>query len=106
MFKNKALFMYLAVFIVIFYIFPLVINNTALAMLTLLFLTPVCCFVTALRYGLKYSFDLGLVIGAAVLFVPTLFIFYNSTAWVYTIIYALIVFAGNALGMVIKLFLN
>ena len=37
-----------------------------------------------------------------VLFIPTIFIFYNESAAVYVLIYGLIVTAGNLLGSLIK----
>lgn len=36
----------------------------------------------------------------AILFIPTIPIFYNSTAWIYIFVYGAIALIGNAIGMV------
>ena len=48
----------------------------------------------------RQGFDFILPILAIVLFAPTIFIFYNSSAWIYIVIYAVIAFIGNGIGRI------
>jgi hypothetical protein len=36
----------------------------------------------------------------AILFAPTIFIFYNTSAWVYIITYAIVALVGNGIGRI------
>ena len=67
-------------------------------MLIMLIGIPVICFITSIVFGIKHSFKLLYPITVALLFVPTIFMFYNSTAWVYIIVYGVIAFIGNFIG--------
>ena len=49
-------------------------------------------------YGLRRGFSLLLPLAALLLFLPTIFLFYNSSAWVYAPACALIALAGNGAG--------
>lgn len=81
-----------------FYILPMLIRDTGSAMFILLGVVPVLCFANGLYYGIKenkaviYSFLVGL------LFLPTIYLFYNSSASVYTIIFSLLSFTGAIIG--------
>lgn len=94
--KRKIPFVLMCV--VSFYIFPLFGISTGSFMAILLIIIPSVTFITSLLYGLKIGMDLyfPLLIGA--LFVPTVFIYYNSTAWVYAIGYAIISLIGVFIG--------
>jgi len=65
----------------------------------LLVVVPLICFVCSLVYGIKNSFSLVYAIIVAILFIPTIPIFYNLTAWVYIFGYGSIALVGNAIGM-------
>jgi len=98
--KLRGMIPYLAVIMLDFYLFPFLIRDTGSAMLMLLVVVPLICFVCSLVYGIKNSFYLAYAIVVAILFIPTILIFYNSTAWVYIFGYGAIALAGNAIGMV------
>jgi hypothetical protein len=89
---------YLFVNAMAFYLLPIVIKDTGSAMAILLIVLPLICFVTALVYGAKNSFNLLYTIAVSLLFVPTIYIFFNPTAWVYIVAYGVIVLAGNYIG--------
>lgn len=89
---------YLAVIIAAFYLLPLVIRDTGSAMVVLLTITPLVCFITALAFGIRNGFSILYNMLVPLLFIPTIFIFYNSSAWVYTIGYGAISLVGNGLG--------
>lgn len=98
--KIKAMLPYLCVIALDFYLLPLLIKDTKTAMIMLLGIVPVICFVCSIIYGIKNSFYTLYTIFVAILFIPSIFIFYNSTAWVYIVGFGIIALAGNAIGMI------
>ena len=94
----KRLFPFWVVEAVVFYLIPLSGQNTGMSMLNLLIITPLCCFICALVYGAINGFNIALAAGTALLFIPAIFIFYNSTAWVYIIAFTAISAIGNFIG--------
>lgn len=98
--KILTLIPYVATLVIIFYLLPLVVKNTAFAMLMMLIIMPLLTFACTVIYGVRQGFDFILPILAIVLFVPTIFIFYNSSAWIYIVIYAVIAFIGNGIGRI------
>ena len=91
---------YLLFMVLAFYGFPLIDRESG--MLTLLILFPLVCLLSAFVYGVKYSFSLVYSILIMVVFIPTIFIFYNETASIYVGIYGVISIIGNLLGTFIK----
>jgi hypothetical protein len=97
--KTKKMLPYLIIIILDFYLLPLFIKDTGTAMMMMLVVIPLICFVCSGVYGIKNSFNLYYALLVAILFVPSIFIFYNSTAWVYVLGYGIIALVGNAIGM-------
>ena len=96
----KKMLPYWAIAIVGFYALPFVIRDLGTALLILFIALPALCFVCALVYGIKNGLNIIFPIVIAILFVPSIFLHYNSTAWVYTIAYFIIAFVGNLIGKV------
>lgn len=96
--KVAALIPYLAVLAVDFYLLPLLAQDTGSAMFLMLCVMPLIAFVSAAAYGVRRGFCLLLPTAALVLFIPTIFLHYNATAWVYSVVYAGVVLAGNGVG--------
>lgn len=96
--KLSALLPYVIVLAIIFYVLPLLIKDTGIGMLMLLLVIPLLTFICALIHGVRQGFDFLLPLATAVLFAPTIFIFYNASAWVYIIAYAVIALVGNGIG--------
>ena len=95
-----ALIPYVLVLAVDFYLLPLLMVGTGTAMLLMLFVMPLAAFITALACGMRRGFFLLLPAAAFVLFLPTIFIYYNASAWVYAAAYAIIGLAGNCAGRI------
>ena len=93
---------YLVVIALSFYLLPLLIKDTGTAMMMILVVIPLICFICSIFYGIKNSFNYLYAIIVAILFAPTIFIFYNYTAWVYIVGYGLIALIGNTIGMIIN----
>ena len=89
---------YLAVLTALFYLLPLLTRDTGGAMFLMLCVMPLAAFLTGAAHGLRRGFSLLLPLAALLLFLPTIFLFYNSSAWVYAPAYALIVLIGNGAG--------
>lgn len=89
---------YLIVLGIDFYLLPVLIQNTGMAMLLLLCVMPLIALLTAIVYGLRHGFCWLLPVAALILFLPSIGIYYNSSAWVYAVLYAVIILVGNAAG--------
>lgn len=82
-----------------FYIVPLVIQDTGSAMAVMLVILPMICLITSIFYGIRNGFDFWYILIVAIMFTPTLFIFYDSSAWVYIIGYAIVALIGVLIGL-------
>lgn len=100
--KAGGLVKYALFFAAVFYVVPLVMKNTFSAILVLLCLFPVASFFCALYYGIKSGFSLWIPAITSLLFAGSIFIYYNSTAYIYIAIYGLIALLGNAAGAFLK----
>lgn len=89
---------YLLVNIAAFYLLPMVVQDTGSAMLVLLVAIPLICFVTAIVFGVKNAFHWPYPLLVALLFAPTIFIYYNESAAFYIIVYGVIALVGNLIG--------
>ena len=98
--KLTSLLPYVIVLAADFYLLPLLMRDTGAAMLLILCIMPFVAFATAVLYGLLHGFSLMLPAMALVLFIPTIVIHYNSSAWGYATVYAVIVLAGTGLGRI------
>lgn len=94
----KPMLPFLIVILACFYLLPLLIQDTGSGMLILLIVTPLLCFVCSLLYGTKKAFSPLYALIVALLFVPAIFIFYNSSAWIYAPAYGAIALLGGAAG--------
>lgn len=69
---------------------------------SLIFINPVYIFSMCLVQAEKANSNVLMPILLVVLFIPTIFIFYNSTALVYIIIYFVLSYLGTFIGTFIK----
>ncbi len=98
--KLTALAPYALILAAVFNLLPLLARDTGTAMLLMLWVTPLAALITALVYGMRRGFSLLLPAAAFFLFLPAVFIHYNFSAWVYAVVYAVIVLAGNGVGRI------
>ncbi len=100
---RKA-FPYWAVTALGFYLLPILIRDTGSAMLVLLCLLPALCSVSAVLYGVKYPFRLWYVVSVPVLFIPSVFVFYDADTGAllfYCVGYTLVAVVGYVIGSVV-----
>ena len=88
--KLKKMLPYLLINIGMFYLLPTLMIDTGSAMIILLILMPLGCFLTSLAYGVKNSFSWLYPIFVMLVFIPSIFIFYNESAFVYVFAYGVI----------------
>ncbi|MBU5627563.1 hypothetical protein KQI82_11640 [Oscillibacter sp. MSJ-2] len=98
--KLFGLIPYIAALAVDFYVLPLLINDTGSGMLMMLCVIPLIDFFCSFVYGIRQGSGLLLTVAAVILFAPTIPIFYNETAWIYIVVYAVITLVGSAIGRV------
>lgn len=96
--KTRKTLPYVVVIIFAFYVLPLLIQDTGSGMLILLIGIPMICFIVSFIYGIKNSFNWLFSLLVMLLFVPTIFIFYNESASIYTLVYGIISIIGNFIG--------
>ena len=89
---------YILVLAVDFYLLPLLVRDTGTAMLFMLLVMPFTAFACALICSARHGFVWPLPVITAVLFAPSLFLYYNASAWVYIPTYAVVVLVGNMIG--------
>lgn len=85
-----------------FYLLPLLCNSTGSFMVILLIIIPLTCFVTSFVYGFKNGWNLFFSIVLGILFIPAIFIYFNSSAWIYFVGYSIISSSGVFVGKTIK----
>lgn len=94
---KKNIFIYILL-VINFYILPALIKDTGTAMIMLLVVIPMITLFISVYYGKKNGFDIWYVISVGILFFPSIFIFYNSSALIYVIVYTIIALIGNFVG--------
>lgn len=93
---------YYAAMLLNFYLFPLFMADTGSAMIILLNLIPAVCFAISTAYGMKYGFHPVYAVIVAILFIPSMFIYYNTSAWVYIPGYGIIALLGNLFSLLLR----
>jgi len=94
--KNMVFYLLL---LIDFYIVPWFIKNTGSAMIVMLVIIPLICLITSVFYGIRNGFNFWYILIVAIMFAPSIFIFYNSSAWVYVVGYAVIALLGNLIAL-------
>ena len=98
----KRMLPYILVILIAFYLLPLLMRDTGTAMAVLLLFIPLVCFVCSLVYGVMESFHWQYALMTAILFLPSIFLYYNSSASVYSVGYGVLALIGNLLGALFK----
>lgn len=99
--KKKSILFYILNF-ANFFITPLFMRNTGYAMILLLVVMPLFCFIVSLFYCKKIRFNFIYPVITALIFIPTIFIYYNSSAWIYALLFGGISLLGEFAGLLFK----
>lgn len=97
--KNMVFYLLL---LIGFYIIPSFMKDTGSAMIVMLVLIPLLCLITSVFYGIRNGLDFWYILSVAILFIPSIFIFYNESAWVYAVGYAVIALFGNLIALPLR----
>ena len=97
--KNMVFYLLL---LVDFYIIPWLIKDTGSALIIMLVIIPIICLITSIFYGIRNGFDFWYILIVAIMFTPSIFIFYNASAWVYVVGYAVIALLGNLIALPLR----
>lgn len=97
--KIKENILYYVVMAITFYGVPLLVQDTGSVMVMMLVVMPLISLVTSIMYGIKNGFDLLYILIVMIMFIPTIFIFYNSSAWIYVIGYGMIALIGDLVAL-------
>ena len=98
--KSLAQWLYLALLLVDFYLLPLLIKDTGSGIFLLLLIMPLLVFLGAVIYGVRYGLHWLLPLAAVIAFIPSIFLYYNETAWSYGVIYGVVAAEGNGVGRI------
>ena len=97
----KRIWIYLLVCTAAFYLLPLTgrfWHGEGTLVLLALIILPLVTLLTSLVYGIKNGFNLFLPVFIGIIYLPTLFIFYNYTAWIFAVVYIATSLIGNGIG--------
>lgn len=100
--KIRKMLPYLFVIILAFYLLPFLIKDTGSGMFILLFGIPIVCLIVSLLYGMKNSFNWLFSLLVSLLFIPSVFIFYNESAAIYILVYGIISVIANYIGSLLS----
>ena len=100
--KIKKNIVFYVLLIIDFYVIPCFIKDTGSAMIIMLMIIPLICLVTSIFYGIRNGFDFWYILIVAIIFTPSIFMFYNSTAWVYIVGYTVIALLGNLIALTLR----
>lgn len=85
--KIKKMLPYLLINILPFYIAPLILKYQFLLVATLMLVFPLLCFGEAFIYATRYKNFMLFSSIVTIAFIPTIFLYYNSSAYPYIFIY-------------------
>ena len=100
--KIKKNWIYYLIIFIAFYLVPILIKDTGSGMTILLIVIPLITLINSLIYGLRNTSDFIYPLVVEIMFIPTLFIYYNASTWNYSISYSLIALIGELLGKTLQ----
>lgn len=96
--KLKKNMLFYLLLLIDFYIIPWFIRDTGSAMIVMLVIIPLMCLMISVFYGIRNGFNFWYILSVAIIYIPSIFIFYNASAWVYIVGCAVIALLGNLIG--------
>lgn len=102
---KNSMALYVGIFVILFYIVPFMskfIDDKSVPIALLILINPIACIIISVFFGYNNSFNLMYVLIIPLLFLPTIFMFYNSSATYYGVLYFIFTFMGMMSGNFIK----
>ena len=93
---------YLLLCVLPFYLLPPFGGSTGFFIIALLLIMPLCCFLGGFLYtaGHPFCWYFPVLVGAFML--PTIWIFYNESAWIYVPAFAAVNLLGCLFGLLFR----
>lgn len=96
--RVSDVFIGMAIFIMFMIMPRYLILDTGSAMSMLLIVMPIFIFIVSFIHGYINGFKIYLPVFVCIVFVISMFVYYNSSAGIYAVGYTLISFLGELLG--------
>lgn len=97
--RNKTIFLpYASVLAAAYYLLPLLMKDTGSAMFILLACMPLIVFVSSFLCCRRHRFQWVMIVLTFVLFLPSTYFYFNTTALGYSVFYAIVSAAGCFAG--------
>ena len=93
--NKNSLLIYSLALTVVFYLLPLLFKGN---IAFLFVVNPIAVLICSIIYGKNDKFNFIIVIITALLFLPSIYIFYNDSAWIYAVFYAIVSAIGCYIG--------
>lgn len=97
----KKRWIYLVDYVLVFYLIPFIgrcWSGLGDEIFLVLLALPCATLIISIIYGVMNGFDLIQPVFVGIVFLSTIFIFYNYTAWVYILVYMVISIIGSLIG--------
>lgn len=99
---DQRIWKYLIIILAAFYIVPIFMRSAGGGAAGLLVVLPAVCLITAFFVGREYGFQWLYPVVVGILFFPSVFIFYNSSALFYCIAYGVVSMIGKGIGSLFR----
>ena len=99
--KLKTIIPYLLITVLTFYLLPLIGSDLGVIITLLWIVIPAISLITSFVFGVKNGFFWWYAIIIFAMFIPPIFIFYNSSALPYALAYGVISLFGSFVGSLI-----
>ncbi len=99
--NHKKYLIPTSILLTFYYLIPLT-KTQGLVIISLLIIYPLVNFILSLIQAKKHGFDLMIPILSGLLFLPTVYIYYNESALFYVLAYATISLFGSGIGAIVK----
>lgn len=101
----KKIVVYTGILAIVFYLIPIATKMETpkeLIITLLIVANPIVCMGTAAVFGVKHGFKWYFLMLAPLLFIPSMYIFYNDSAFIYVVVYMVFSAAGMGIGCVLR----
>ena len=96
-YTKNSLLIHSTILMIVFYLLPLLFKG---GIVFLFLINPLAVFLSSVICGGNNKLVFSIVFITALLFLPTIFIFYNESAWIYVVFYVVVSFVGCFVGLI------
>jgi hypothetical protein len=103
----QKLIPYTIILAIVFFLIPIITKTDTrieLMITLLIVLNPVACLGTGAIFGIKHGFKWYFLMIVILLYIPSAYVFYNSSAVLYFVIYLIFSAVGIGIGCLLRKF--